>query len=101
MLTFHSPTPGEPQMIGYGLGTLKFAPELVAGEEAYGHGGWVFGYSSAMAFLPDYNVSISILLNLNNEDCLAAIASGFVEVIKNYLSRSKSMPWIPLLLLDN
>lgn len=101
MLTFHSPTPGEPQMIGYGLGTLKFAPELMAGEEAYGHGGWVFGYSSAMAFLPDYNVSISILLNLNNEDCLAAIASGFVEVIKNYLSRSKSMPWIPLLLLDN
>ena len=101
MLTFHSPTPGEPQMIGYGLGTLKFAPELMAGEEAYGHGGWVFGYSSAMAFLPDYNVSISILLNLNNEDCLAAIASGFVEVIKNYLSHSKSMPWIPLLLLDN
>ncbi len=101
MLTFHSPTPGEPQMIGYGLGTLKFAPELVAGEEAYGHGGWVFGYSTVMAFLPEYDVSISIFLNLNNEDCLAAISNGFVEVVTDYLSHRKSMPAIPLLLLDN
>jgi len=99
MLTFHSPTPGEPQMIGYGLGTVKFAPELVDGEEAYGHGGWVFGYSTAMAFLPDYNVSISILLNVNNDNCLAAIANGLVQVVTNYLSHRKSMPCIPLLLL--
>jgi D-alanyl-D-alanine carboxypeptidase len=101
MLTFHSPTPGEPQMIGYGLGTLKFAPGLVAGEEAYGHGGWVFGYSTAMAFLPDYDVSIVILLNVNNEDCLAAMANGLVEAVTDYLSRTKPMPWMPLLLLGN
>lgn len=101
MLTFHSPTPGEPQMIGYGLGTLKFAPALVAGQEAYGHGGWVFGYSTAMAFLPDYNVSISILLNVNNDDCLSAIATGLIQVITNYLFLRKSIPFAPLLLLGN
>ena len=101
MLTFHSPTPGEPQMIGYGLGTVKFAPVLVAGEEAYGHGGWVFGYSTVMAFLPDYNVSIAILLNLNDEDCLAAMANGLIEVVTDYLSRRKPAPWMPLLLLGN
>ena len=101
MLTFHSPTPGEPQMIGYGLGTVKFAPALVAGEEAYGHGGWVFGYSTVMIFLPDYNVSLSILLNVNDEDCLAAMANGIVEAVTDYLSRRKPMPWMPLLLLGN
>lgn len=101
MLTFHSPTPGEPQMIGYGLGTVKFVPELVAWEEAYGHGGWVFGYSTAMVFLPEYDVSISILLNVNNDDCLSSIANGFVEVLTNYLSHRIPIPSIQLLLLGN
>ena len=88
-------------MIGYGLGTVKFAPVLVAGEEAYGHGGWVFGYSTVMAFLPDYNVSIAILLNLNNDDCLTAMTNGLVEAVIDYLSRRKPMPWMPLLLLGH
>ena len=100
MLTFHSPTPGEPLMIAYGLGTIKFIPELVAGEEAYGHGGWVFGYLTAMAYFPEYGVSISIILNENNDDCMAAMANGLTRVVINYLSQRKSMPWIPLLLLD-
>ena len=101
MLTFHSPTPGEPQMIGYGLGTVKFAPELVGGQEAYGHGGWVFGYSTAMTFLPEYNVSISILLNVNNDDCLSAMANGLVQVVTDYLSHKKPMPWMPLILMED
>jgi D-alanyl-D-alanine carboxypeptidase len=98
MLTFHSPTPGEPLMISYGLGTVKFAPELVAGEEAFGHGGWVFGYSTAMAFFPEYDVSLSILLNENNDNCLLAIADSIVRVVLNYLPQPKAMPSIILLL---
>ena len=101
MLTFHSPTPGEPGIIGYGLGTVRFAPELFAGEEAFGHSGWVFGYSTAMVYFPEYDVSISILMNENNDNCLAAIAGGLIRVVINYLSQSKAMPWIPLLLLDD
>ena len=101
MLTFHSPTPGEPRITGYGLGTVRFAPELFAGEEAFGHSGWVFGYSTVMLYFTEYDVSISILLNENNEDCLVAIADGLIRVVINYLSQSKAMPWIPLLLLED
>ena len=98
MLTFHSPTPGEPQMAGYGLGALKYAPEVVAQETAYGHGGWVIGYQTVLAYLPDYDVTISIIINENNDDCLLAIADGLVRVVLKYLPKRKPMPWIPLLL---
>ena len=101
MLTFHSPTPGEPLIIGYGLGIVKIAPELVAGEEAFGHSGWVFGYSTAMVYFPEYDVSIAILLNKNDENCLAAMADALIRVVIDYLSHSKAMPWIPLLLLED
>jgi D-alanyl-D-alanine carboxypeptidase len=103
MLTFHSPTPGEPLMIGYGLGTVKILPALIAGEEAFGHGGWVFGYSTVMAYFPEYDVSISILLNKNddNYNFLSAIADALIRVVIDYLSQSKAMPWIPLLLFDD
>ena len=101
MLTFHSPTPGEPLMIGYGLGTVKFLPVLFAGEEAIGHGGWVFGYRTAMAFFPEYDVSMSILMNENNDACIIAIADALIRVVLDYLSQSKAMPWIPLLLFDD
>ncbi len=101
MLTFHSPTPGEPMMVGYGLGTVKFLPVIVAGEEAFGHGGWVFGYSTVMTYFPEYDVSISILLNKNDDNCLSAIADALIRVVIDYLSQSKAMPWIPLLLFDD
>ena len=101
MLTFHSPTPGEPLMIGYGLGTVKILPALIAGEEAFGHGGWVFGYRTAMIYFPEYGVSISILMNENNDACIYAIADALVRVVLDYLSQRKSMPWIPLLLFDD
>ena len=101
MLTFHAPTPGEPSIIGYGLGTVKFAHRLLAGEDAFGHGGWVVGYSTAMAFFPEYDVSISILMNENNDNCLSAIADGLIRVVIDYLLQSKAMPWMPLLLFDD
>ena len=85
-------------MAGYGLGTVKYAPQVVAGETAHGHGGWVIGYQTALAYLPDYDVTISIIMNENNDDCLTAIANGLIRVALKYLPQGKPMPWIPLLL---
>jgi D-alanyl-D-alanine carboxypeptidase len=101
MLAFHSPTPGEPLISGYGLGTIKVAPEIISGEEAIGHEGWIFGYSSVMLYFPEYEVSMSILMNKNDQMGLAAIASAFIEVVKKHLGRNRAMPWIPILLLDD
>jgi hypothetical protein len=53
-----------------------------------------------MAFFPEYDASLSILMNENNDDCIIAIADALVRVVLDYLSQSKAMPWIPLLLVD-
>jgi len=100
MLAFHSPTPGEPLITGYGLGTIKVAPGIISGEEAFGHSGWVFGYSTAMLYFPEHDVSMAILMNKNNEIGLAELASSLIRVVKKHLPQSGAAPWIPLLLLD-
>lgn len=63
MLTFHSPTPGEPLTSGYGLGVMSFTPELFNGQEIWGHGGNAPGYAAGCLYLPAYDVSIGIMVN--------------------------------------
>jgi CubicO group peptidase (beta-lactamase class C family) len=73
MLTFHSPTPGEPLIAGYGLGVTRFSPELVNGLEIWGHGGNAPGYLAACGFLPDYGVSIGIMVNTEKGEAIWTI----------------------------
>ena len=51
---------------GYGLGVCRFKPEIICGELGYGHGGSVYGYRNVMVYLPDYGVSISVMINEMN-----------------------------------
>ena len=51
---------------GYGMGAGIFRPWMVNGAYAYGHGGWGAFDISATAYLPDYDVSITIMLNSPN-----------------------------------
>jgi len=63
MLDFHSPTPGEP--FGYGLGTEQF----VFGEvELWGHKGSIQGYRACVYHLPEYGVTISVLINSDSDE---------------------------------
>ena len=73
MLTFHSPTPGEPLCEAYGLGVMRFSPELVNGLEIWGHGGNAPGYLAACGFLPDYDVSIGITVNTEKGEAIWTI----------------------------
>jgi D-alanyl-D-alanine carboxypeptidase len=63
MLTFHSPNPGEPLVSGYGLGVMRFSPELFNGQEIWGHGGNAPGYAAGCLYLAAYDVSIGIMVN--------------------------------------
>lgn len=63
MLTFHSPTPGEPLAAGYGLGVVEFSPDLFNGLEIWGHSGNAPGFAAGCLYLPDYDVSIGIMVN--------------------------------------
>ena len=73
MLAFHSPTPGEPLLFGYGLGVVKFNPELFNGLEVWGHSGNAPGYAAACFYLPDYDVSLSMMVNTDAGETMSTI----------------------------
>ena len=88
MLTFYSPIPeipnNPPIVAGYGLGVVRFAPELFNGLEIWGHGGDAPGYAAGSLYLVDYGVSIGIATNTDKgeamrtlNDLLSIITSHF------------------------
>jgi len=83
MLDFHSPTPGEPLVSGYGLGVWQPSPEAFEGMSvrAWGHGGSIAGYRAFMFYLPDHGVSMSILMNDDDDEGFGHIINALMEVL--------------------
>jgi CubicO group peptidase (beta-lactamase class C family) len=73
MLTFHSPTPGEPLAVGYGLGVVHFSPDLFNGMEIWGHSGNAPGYAAACLYLPEYDISIGLMVNTHAGEAMFTI----------------------------
>jgi len=65
MLNFHHPTPGEPPITGYGLGTAEISLKGLI--RFYGHLGFHYGNISAMLYLPKLHTSLAVLTNGNNQ----------------------------------
>ncbi|MFC1716524.1 serine hydrolase domain-containing protein [Candidatus Poribacteria bacterium] len=84
MLDFHSPTPGEPRLSGYGLGTCDFT-QLLGGVRAWGHDGSTPGYRAFMAYLPDYGVTFSGLMNDDSDEDGRYIVGVFVNALRSHL----------------
>ena len=76
MLDFYHPTPGEPPVTGYGLGTAEFANPVIKSLKAYGHLGYHYGYMTAMMYFPVSQISMSIMINSNNMVHISAVAIG-------------------------
>ena len=85
MLTFHSPTPGEPLVAGYGLGAMRFSPELSNGLEVWGHIGDAPGYAAACLYLPDYGVSIGIMVNIEADDAAMLTLNELLNITTSRL----------------
>ncbi len=63
MLSFHSPTPGEDWMNGYGLGIAR---NVIEGIEWWGHAGWIFGYKSGVIYIPRFKLCVAVMANDNS-----------------------------------
>jgi D-alanyl-D-alanine carboxypeptidase len=63
MLSFHSPTPGEDWMNGYGLGIAR---NVIQDIEWWGHAGWIFGYKSGVIYLPRFKLCVAVMTNDNS-----------------------------------
>jgi CubicO group peptidase (beta-lactamase class C family) len=74
MLDSHTPTPAEPLVAGYGLGVVRFSPEVFNGLEVLGHGGNAPGYAVGMLFLPEYEATVVIMDNAEHGDAMSTIA---------------------------
>ena len=88
MLTFHSPTPGDPFIAGYGFGVTRFSPDLTNGVEVWGHLGTGGGFGAACLYLPDYRVSIGIMANTDAGDAAMLTLKEFLKVTTSHLEPS-------------
>jgi len=79
MLDFHRPTPDEPPVTGYGLGTEEIAVKGLF--QSYGHLGYHYGTMSAMLYLPRLKASVVVLTNENNHPFQYGVAFGFLAAI--------------------
>jgi len=89
MLTFHSPTPGEPRFSGYGLGVGEISPALTQGLEMWGHGGSVHGYTAIVGYLPEYGASIAAMVNFDSYGVLVDIGARFLSLLQNHLEKTR------------
>lgn len=87
MLDFHSPTPNEPPLSGYGLGVMFIDSELaeksfgVKGIRMWGHGGSTHGFRAIVMYLPDHSTTISVLINGNNDKGLINIFISLLKIV--------------------
>jgi D-alanyl-D-alanine carboxypeptidase len=85
MLSFHSPCTGEEYMCaGYGLGAIKFNPDLFNGLEAIGHSGNALGYAAVSFYLTDYDVCIGLVDNTDEGNSMYLV-NDMIYVIQDYL----------------
>lgn len=74
---------------GYGLGVHSFSRSITSGVTAYGHGGANIGTAAYMVYLPDFETSIVVMINVFHGKCLDHILQNLVEVVAGHLHRKK------------
>lgn len=70
---------------GYGLGVQVFKRKITDGERAYGHGGGNIGTSVYMVYLPEYDVSITVMINFFHGKCPDGMLEDLIEIVKEHL----------------
>lgn len=90
MLDYHSPTPNDFPLSGYGLGVCYFsrsdANQLFGVEETVlGHVGNGIDYKAAALYLPAHGLSVVTMIN---EDSIPGLIGVFQAVLRTALERS-------------
>lgn len=85
MMSFYSPTPGDPPLSGYGLGLAYLDAEQagknfgVSGYRMYGHGGKTLGNRAIVMHIPEMETTLSLLINDDTDDGLTGIFRALLE----------------------
>jgi D-alanyl-D-alanine carboxypeptidase len=90
MLTFN-PAAASSWCEAYGLGVFQFKRGITNGEAAYGHGGGNIGTSAYMAYLPDFQTSIVVIINSMHGKCPDRMLEDVVEIVTDHL-QNKQLP---------
>jgi len=76
---------------GYGLGVFLIKKSTSDGNRAYGHGGGNIGTSAYMVYLPDYDVSIAVMINAFHGKCPDRILENMIEIVTDYLDHGSQV----------
>jgi D-alanyl-D-alanine carboxypeptidase len=75
--------PEEPLLAGYGLGAVRFNPELFNDLEVWGMGGNAPGYAAGSFYLPDYGVSLGFADNTEEGDAMGTLDDLMSILMRN------------------
>jgi D-alanyl-D-alanine carboxypeptidase len=76
----------EAQIISnYGLGAVRFNPDLVDGTTVIGHSGGALFYTALSAYLPDYGVTIGAAQNADTADAFGSMVEEVVALITTHV----------------
>ena len=84
MLQFVTPEPDDERralVAGYGLGAMRFNPDLFDGKLVIGHSGGALFYSAAALYLPDYGVVIGALQNFDDDETFGSTLNRVVSIV--------------------
>jgi len=68
----------------YGMGAFLFKKGITNGETAYGHGGGNIGTSAYMAYLPDYQISIVVMINHMHGKCPDRMLEDIIDIVTEH-----------------
>lgn len=83
MLTSCCTMPGTTD-VGCGMGVYLIGPSNNAGVELIGYTGRTFGYLTSLFYLPDYGISVTVIINEDNSACLDAITTNLILEAMNH-----------------
>jgi D-alanyl-D-alanine carboxypeptidase len=84
-------------MRAYGLGVYVYRRNLTYGKYAIGHGGGNIGTTTYMVYLPDYHVSIAIMVNAFPSKSADAITKGLIKMVLKELNAWSIFNYIQML----
>jgi D-alanyl-D-alanine carboxypeptidase len=70
---------------GYGLGIGLLDDGFPFGEQAYGHGGGNIGTTAFMAFLPDHDASIVVMINFYDVGHTRQMIEDIIDIVTEYI----------------
>ena len=80
-------TPEEPLLAGYGLGVVKYSPDIFNGLEIIGHGGNAAGYVAASLYIPEYGISFGITMNTHDGPMI--VVNELLTTVTGYLDENQ------------